>query len=51
MLIVAAMIPLKTAVSLIDLSYALMAFPTMLMLFILAPKAKKALKEYVRQKC
>lgn len=50
MLIVAAMIPLKTAVSLIDLSYALMAFPTMLMLFILAPKAKKALKEYVRQK-
>src|SRR5574344_1415099 len=30
MLIVAAMIPLKSAVSLIDLAYALMAFPTMI---------------------
>ena len=46
MLVVAAMIPLETAVSLIDLAYALMAFPTMIMLFMLAPKAKKAMKEY-----
>ena len=46
MLVVAAMIPLKAAVGLIDLAYALMAFPTMITLFILAPKVKKAMKEY-----
>lgn len=46
MLIVAAMIPLKAAVGIIDLAYALMAFPTMLTLILLAPKAKKAAKEY-----
>jgi amino acid carrier protein len=41
MLIVAAIIPLKSAVGLIDLAYALMAFPTMITLFILSPKVKK----------
>ncbi len=46
MLIVAAMIPLKAAVGIIDLAYALMALPTMLSLFILAPKVKRAQKEY-----
>lgn len=46
MLIVAAVIPLKAAVGLIDLAYALMAFPTMITLFILAPKVKRAMKEY-----
>ncbi|MBR5856322.1 MAG: alanine:cation symporter family protein [Bacteroidales bacterium] len=46
MLVVAAMIPLKAAVGLIDLAYALMAFPTMITLFILAPKVKAAMKEY-----
>ncbi len=46
MLIVAAIIPLKTAVGLIDLAYALMAIPTMITLFILCPKIKAAMKLY-----
>ncbi|MDD2595585.1 MAG: alanine/glycine:cation symporter family protein [Bacteroidales bacterium] len=46
MLIVAAMIPLKAAVGLIDTAYALMAFPTMLTLLILAPKAKEQMNIY-----
>lgn len=46
MLVVAAVIPLKAAVGLIDLAYALMAFPTMITLFILAPKVKAAMKVY-----
>lgn len=46
MLIVAAMIPLKAAVGLIDLAYALMAFPTMFTLFKLAPKVKAEMKRY-----
>ena len=49
MLIVAAMIPLKSAVSLIDLAYALMAFPTMITLFVLAPKVKREMKEYLKK--
>lgn len=48
MLIVAAIIPLKSAVGLIDLAYALMAFPTMITLFLLAPKVKNAMKEYFK---
>lgn len=50
MLIVAAIIPLKTAVSLIDLAYALMAFPTMFTMFVLAPKVKAAMKSYFSEK-
>lgn len=50
MLVVAAVIPLKTAVSIIDLAYALMAFPTMITMFILAPKVKAAMKVYLKQK-
>ena len=46
MLIVAAMIPLKAAVGLIDLAYALMAFPTMFTLLKLSPNVKAAMKEY-----
>ncbi len=46
MLVVSAMIPLKAAVSLIDSAYALMAFPTMITLFCLAPKARKEMKAY-----
>ena len=49
MLVIAAMIPLKAAVGLIDLAYALMAFPTMFTLLMLAPKVKKAMKEYFAQ--
>lgn len=46
MLVVAAVIPLKAAVGLIDLAYALMAFPTMFTLVMLAPKVKSAMKVY-----
>lgn len=49
MLIVAAMIPLKAAVGVIDLAYALMALPTMVTLFILAPKVRAAQKKYFTQ--
>lgn len=49
MLIVAAMIPLKAAVGVIDLAYALMALPTMITLFILAPKVRAAQKKYFAQ--
>ena len=50
MLVVAAVIPLKAAVGLIDLAYALMAFPTMFTLFMLAPKVKQAMKVYFAEK-
>ena len=46
MLVVSAMLPLKVAVSLIDSAYALMAFPTMLTLFLLAPKARREMDKY-----
>ncbi len=46
LLVVAAMIPLKAAVGLIDIAYALMAFPTMITLFILSPKVKAEMKKY-----
>lgn len=46
MLVVAAIIPLKAAVSLIDSAFALMAFPTMFTLFCLAPKARKEMDKY-----
>ena len=49
MLIVAAVIPLKAAVGLIDLAYALMAFPTMFTLIELSPKVKAAMKEYFKK--
>src|SRR5574344_770599 len=50
MLVVAAMIPLKAAVGLIDTAYALMAFPTMLTMFILAPNVKREMKKYFAKK-
>ena len=50
MLIISAMIPLGVAVSILDIAIALMAFPTMLTLLILAPKAKAALKTYFASK-
>ena len=46
MLIVAAMIPLGVAVSMIDIAFALMAIPTMLAMFLLAPKARREMKTY-----
>ena len=50
MLVVAAVIPLRVAVSIIDAAYALMALPTMLTLFILAPKVRKAMDAYFVKK-
>ena len=46
MLVVAAVIPLNAAVGVVDLAYALMAFPTMFTLMALSPKVKAAMKEY-----
>ncbi len=46
MLVVGAIIPLSTVVSIVDISYALMAFCTMFTMFILAPKVKKEIKRY-----
>lgn len=48
MLVVAAVIPLKLAVSIVDLAYALMAFATMFTLFYLSPKVKAAMKVYFK---
>ncbi len=50
MLVVAAVIPLSVAVAIIDLAYCLMAFVTMFTLFRLAPKVKRAAKEYFKWK-
>lgn len=46
MLVVAAMIPLRVAVSLIDIAFAMMAFSTMPVLIYLSPKAKLAIEKY-----
>ena len=46
MIVVAAMIPLGTVVAVMDLSFALMALPTMTSLLILAPRVKKLMKAY-----
>jgi AGCS family alanine or glycine:cation symporter len=49
-IIVAAVIPLSAAVSIIDIAYALMALPTMIAMFILAPRARRAMKDYFASK-
>lgn len=49
MLVVAAVIPLRVAVSLIDIAFAFMALPTMFTLIVLSPKAKKAMDEYFKR--
>ena len=46
MIIVAAMIPLKTLVSVMDLAFALMALYTMTTLILLAPRVKALMKTY-----
>lgn len=46
MIIIACMIPLDTVVSIMDLSFALMAFPTMFTLLCLAPKVKARMDDY-----
>jgi len=48
MLVIAAVIPLRTAVSLVDLSGAVMTFCTVPVLLKLAPQARKRLKQYMK---
>ena len=48
MLVIAAVVPLSVAVSLIDGAYALMAFPTMAALLLLAPKARRRMDLYFK---
>ena len=45
MIVVAAVVPLGTVVAVMDLSFALMALPTMLSLLLLAPRVKKLMKQ------
>lgn len=49
MLVVACIMSLDTAVSMMDLSFALMAIPTMFSLLVLCPKAKAEAKRYFAQ--
>lgn len=46
MLLIASVITLDVAVSIMDLAFALMTVPTMFVILRLAPKVKKAMKEY-----
>ena len=46
MIVVAAMIPLKVMVSIMDLAFALMALCTMITIIALAPRVKKLMKGY-----
>ena len=46
MILVAAVIPLKTMVSIMDLAFALMALCTMFTIIALAPRVKRLMKEY-----
>ena len=50
MILVAAVIPLKTMVSIMDLAFALMALCTMFTIIALAPRVKRAMKEYFNKK-
>ncbi len=49
-LVVFAVVPLEAAVGACDLSYALMAIPTMTAVLFLSPKVRKATKEYFDKK-
>jgi AGCS family alanine or glycine:cation symporter len=46
MLVVGSVISLDVVVGIVDSAYALMAFPTMLTMFVLAPKVKREMKKY-----
>ena len=46
MILLASVITLDVAVSLMDLAFALMSVPTLVAVFLLSPKVVKALKEY-----
>ena len=49
MIVVAAMIPLKVMVSIMDLAFALMALCTMFTIIRLAPRVKRLMKTYFKQ--
>lgn len=49
MIVVAAMIPLKTMVSIMDLAFALMALCTMITLIALSPRVKKLAADYFQK--
>ncbi|MBQ1746038.1 MAG: alanine:cation symporter family protein, partial [Muribaculaceae bacterium] len=49
MIVVAAMIPLKVMVSIMDLAFALMALCTMFTIIVLSPRVKKLMKEYFKK--
>ena len=52
MIVVAAMIPLGSVVAVMDLSFALMAFPNMIAAILLAPRVKRLARQYfARQRC
>ena len=48
-IIVAAVVPLRAVVGFVDLTFALMAFPNMLALLLLAPRAKKEMNRYFKE--
>ncbi len=50
MILVAAVIPLKTMVSIMDLAFALMALCTMFTIIVLSPRVKHQMKEYFKNK-
>ena len=50
MIVVAAVIPLKTMVSIMDLAFALMALCTMFTIIALSPRVKLQMKEYFKNK-
>ena len=50
MIVVAAVIPLKTMVSIMDLAFALMALCTMFTIIALSPRVKRQMKEYIKNK-
>ena len=50
MILVAAVIPLKTMVSIMDLAFALMAPCTMFTIIALSPRVKRLMKEYFKNK-
>jgi AGCS family alanine or glycine:cation symporter len=49
LIVVAAVISLRTVVNIIDGMYAIMAIPTMVSSLILAPKVMKAAKDYFKR--
>jgi AGCS family alanine or glycine:cation symporter len=45
-IVVAAIVTLQTAISIIDGAFAMMAIPTMLSALLLAPKVRRAATDY-----